>query len=74
MFQFRFNFLAHWPLTEPPTVSAQQIFIFDERFTLRFPHQLVAIVTMIFRFEKALFNPHHFVSASGETFYLMKLF
>lgn len=64
MFQFRFDFLAHWPLTEPAPLFANQIFIFDEHFSLELFDQFESIVTMIFSFEEALFNSEHFVSES----------
>lgn len=62
MFQFGFDFPAHWPLTEPATVSAYQVFIFDECFPLKLFNQFVSIVTMIFRFEEAFFGTMKFVS------------
>jgi hypothetical protein len=72
MFQFRFNFLARWPLTHPATIFAYQIFVFDESFSFRLFDEFVAITTMIFRFEEAFFNSHHFVSESQKNKSQMK--
>lgn len=69
LFRSRFNLLARWPLTEPATIPANQIFVFDERFSLRFFRQFEAIATMIFRFEEASLDAQQFVSGDDRKCY-----
>lgn len=59
---FCFNRLAYRPLPEPASISANQIFVLDERFPLCLPRQLVAVAASIFRFEEAPFDSSQLVS------------
>lgn len=60
-----FNLRARRPLTEPAAISANQIFVLDERFSLRLFCQFEAFATMIFRLEEAPLDAQQLVSDNG---------